>query len=733
MSSFLCSREGYAKVMVLLRCLCFFAAVESACASVEVRPAWRHADAPCRICFYRGADGFILTQVPVQLTNSFVAAVAAFCGDNELKSAVIFNDGQRLSVLIDATPAARRARVDLYLIAGDKPAEAAAKPLREPAPLHGTVGRTAGMDYPRTRGEADSLTTRFDRGVKRFEVAGFDDLGETFKEWYRGDWRRKSHLVDLQSWILVPREGRYIFGLAGTAPAWLDVGESQIVEHPPYQPFDKWTAGEPVPLKAGLHRVFVRTVCRAKIDAGVAWKREGEDGVADDVVMITGADISRGRVEWPARNVHPFFTGTPGEAYRFAGIDTLFVPWTFENGSVCWAGKYDLRWQVAGSDAGGGSDLAVTVASVNLPAQVTLTLTASESGESDQYSEIFDYSGPVWREFAVTSRMSGMPAACYADDKVHPIIRVKSSAGDDFDYQLDSTIELISGRTITRSDPMRTAQGWGRQYLAQLSAGSIRSIAWSLKHCGCELSAGRVVFQRDPFAVVPESVSGELLKKDDDFIVLVVSRRSAEREVTARSVPVGDGVLFMDGFVFDGECASRPLHPAAASAAWNWQSVSSLERAPNRTGLSLLQSFIKVPEALLSSTVIYAPTLESIANEGSAEGFERRLAAMCGLLTRSGEGSPRLILVAPPPFDALPGAGGRVNAAPSESVPDARGVAEIILRVADVYGVETVDLFTAFEIARETGENSVPLVDGDALTAAGRELAREIIARKLGG
>jgi hypothetical protein len=733
MSRFFYSRGDCVRLLLALQFMCAFALPENACANAEVRPAWRHASAPCRICFYRGADAFILTQVPVHLTNSFVAAVAAFSGENELKSDVIFNDGRNLSVLIDATPAAKRARVDLYLIAGDKPAEASAQPLREPAPLHGTVGRTAGMDYPRTRQEADSLTTRFDRGLKRFEVAGFDDLGGTFKEWYRGDWRRKSHLVDLKSWILVPQAGRYIFGLAGTAPAWLDVGGSQVVEHPAYQPFDKWTAGEPVPLSAGLHPLLVRTVRREKIDAGAAWKREGEEGVAADVVMITGVDLSRGRVEWPARNVHPFFTGASGEAYRFSGTDALFVPWTFENGSVCWAGKYDLHWQVAGADAGGGGELAVTVASVNLPAQVTLTLTAAESGESEQYTEVFDYDGPVWKEFAITSRMSGIPAACYEDDKVHPIIRVRSSAGDDLDYLIESRIELLSGRTITRSDPLRTAQGWGRQYLDQLSAGNIRSIAWSLKHCGSELSAGRVLFQRDPFAVVPDSVSGELFKKDDDFVVLVVSRRSAEREVTARRSPAGEGVLFMDGFVFDGQCWSRPVHSGVSSEAWDWQSVSALERTPNRTGLSLLQSFVKVPEALLAGTVILAPTLDAIVNEGSAEGFERRLAAMCGLLTRSGDGSPRVILVAPPPFDALPGSGGKTHDAPSESAPDARGVAEIILRVADVYGVETVDLFTAFEIARAAGERSAPLIDGAELTAAGRELAMEIIARKLGG
>ena len=697
----------------------------------ERRSAWRHENAPARICFYRESDDFILTQVPVHVTNKFVSAVAACSGDTDLKSDVLFNDGEKLAVLIDATAAPGRKRVDLYLIAGDNPAQASAQPMREPTPLHGSVGRTAGMDYPRNREEADSLTTRLDRSPTGFRVAGFDDLGATFKDWYNGDWRRKSHLVDLSSWILVPKEGKYIFGLAGTAPGWLDVGDSQIAEHPANQPFDKWTASAPVHLKAGLHPVSVRTVCRKKIDTGVAWKREGEEGTAKDVVMITGVKLSKGRLECAERNVHPFFTSSTGEAYRFAGIDALFVPCRFLNRSACWSGEYDLRWNINGGFVGESNGFSRTIASVNLPAEVALTVTARGSAESEQFVEKLDYRGPVWNEFAISSRMSGVPAACYGEDRIHPIVRVKTSANDDLLYRLDSEIELVSGKKITRSDDLRTAQGWGRQYLSPLSAGSVKSVSWSLKHCDCELTSGRVLFQRDPFGVVPDAVSGELFKHEDDFVVLVVSRRSAEREITAAPAVESDKVLFLDGFIFDGQSVPALCRQGEGGDDWNWQSVSELEWSPERSGTSLLQSFTRVNEALAAGTVIYAPSLGCIASEGGAGGFERRLAAMCGLLTHSGESSPRVILVAPPPFEELPGHGLKTAEGDTGSELDARRVAEIILRVADVYGVETVDLFTAFEIVRKTAEHPVPLVSGAELTTAGCELAAEIIRRKL--
>ena len=712
---------------MLLPMLVSFCNVQTA-TGVKVRPAWRFEGAPCRITLYRGSENFILTEVPSNITNKYVSAVAACSAATDLQSGIIFNNGNKLTVLIDASPVANRARVDLYLIAGEKPAVPSETLLREPVPLHGTVGRTAGMDYPRTRAEVDSLTTRFDRALKTFAVTEFDQLGGTYKDWFRGNWRRKSHLVDLQSWILVPSDGKYIFGVAGTAPAWLDVGDKQLVEHPAYQLFDKWTAGEPIPLKAGVHRVKVRTVCRKKIDTGVAWKREGEEGTAKDILMITGVNMRKGRQEWPGRNVQPFFSYTTGKTYRFSGIDSVFVPCSFLNQSVCWSGKYDLRWNIAELSVGTSNVIATTIASVNLPAKAALTAIAQKSDESETYSEQLDYNGPVWSEYAISSRMSGITAACYGEDKIHPIVRVKTSAEDGLVYTLDSEIELVSGKTIVNSGEMQTNQGWGRRYLCQLTAGNVKRISWSLKHCGCELTSGKVMFQSDPFEVVPDQVSGELFKNGDNFVVLVVSKRSAEREVTASSASRDKGILFMDGFVFDGQSSTELSRKAQDLDCWNWLSVSGLELNPSRSGTSLLQSFTKIEEALGSDTVIYAPSLGCITSEGGPDGFERRLAAMCGLLTHSDE-SPRVILVAPPPYKSLPG--GREGLFSSADAMNARQVAEIVLRVADAYGVETVDLFTAFEIASKGLEEISSLTDCGELTSKGSELARDIIMRKL--
>jgi hypothetical protein len=712
---------------------------ESQEGDVKITPRWRVDEADCRISFNRDASNFILTRVPLHITNRYVAAVAAYSGATALTNDVVFNDGKQLTVLIDARPARKkRARVDLYLIAGDKPVEPSDPPLRDPEPLYGCAARTAGMDFPATREQADSLTTRFDRSPKCFQVASFDDLGGTFKSWYSGNWQRKNHLVDLQSWLLVPKSDRYLFGVAGTAPAWLDINSTQVVEHPAFQPFDKFTAGEPVQLNAGVHRLRIRTVCRAKIDTGVAWKREGEEETASDVVMVTGADLSEGRRECRDRSVHPCFTYTAGASYRFRGVETLFVPYTFEDNSSCWSGSYALNWNIAGEDRGSNAICSVTLPSTALPARAELTVKA-ENGESEQYAETISYGDPVWSEYDVTTRISGIPAACYADDRIHPIVGVRTSGDDKLVYQLESEVELVSGKKILRSDTLQTAHGRGNQYLSQFSAGSLVSIRWSLKHCGCKLSSGRVLFQRDPVGVVPEEISGELFKNGDDFLSLIVSRQSAEREVVARDVPYDTrSVMLLDGFIFDDQ--------SAVPTEWEWWSVAALELSPNRSGSARLQVFTTVSNALTAGTVIYAPALSCVADEGGTAGFERRLAAMCGVLTHGGGSAPRLILVAPPPFGKLPGfitttATGESadaqapqiaaeNGAEDNSV-DARRVAEIIVRVADVYGVETIDLYTAFEIERKMMGESLQLIQGRRLIPAGRELAARIIERKL--
>jgi len=451
--------------------------------------------------------------------------------------------------------------------------------------------------------------------------------------------------------------------------------------------------------------------------------------MAEDVTMVTGVDLSNGRLEWSDRSVHPFFRVTSGQAYRFCGIEGGFVPFKFIDRSVCWSGKYQSNWKIDGVSIGTGKSIKKCLPAISLPAKASLSLIAIKSGECAEYSAVIDYKGPVWHEYEISSRITGLQAACYSDDKVHPIVRVKTSADNRLKYTLHSEIELLSGKKSERSATVYANRGMAQCYLDELKAGNIKRIAWSLTHCGCELTSGKLLFKHNPGGFVPDAISGELFKSGNDFVVIVVSKHSAEQKICKSSLKSEHAdILFMDGFVYNGFDGPQIKQGVRQGHQWQRIDISDLEFCEKRTGTSVLQSFTKLNQALAADIVLYAPSLSCISREGGPDGFERRLSAMCSLLTNSGGNSPRVILVVPPNYNPI------VDSRPATSLNhnlDSRLIAEIVVRIADVYGLETADLYSAFEIAGNQAADGQLLVRGGAMTKAGCNFAHDIIMRKL--
>ena len=694
----------------------------------RLRSGWNIEDAPCRIIARKTGETFALVRVPATVGDKPVAAVRVFYSTNELQTSVIWADAaEGVTVLADVTSVPRSSSMRIYPIPGDAlatPAPADAR-LKDPTPLWGVARRTGGMDYPRSLDDVRMLETRFDRRPGYFAVADFAGLPATSAPladggWFQGGWDRMSHLVDLQTWLLVPADGEFRFGLVGISPAWLLLDGENVLEHPAHRPADAWTASKDLPLKAGLRRVQVRTVCRTRIDTTLAWKRAGEEAVAADVVMVTGCGLLNGRTEWRDDRIHPYAVVETGKAYRFSDIEGAFVPFTCVNDTTLAAtGAVALAWSVNGAFTGNGLTNTVTLRTTTLPAELKLGVQAGES--TAEYVTQLTFDGPIWAEYDVTSRMTGVPAVCYPDDVVQPIIRIRTTAPDGMEFALEGTVNWRAGGASNITATVATASGWAQIYLCQFEASAAESLTWVLRHAGAVVSDGKAVFAHEPFSVLPDEVSGDCLKSGDTAVVLVAS--NASRGEPVATVRKGK-VALLDGFL----APEGGLDESSILAQWYRLDLRALERREDAAGMTWMLPFAEVKNVLPAATVVFAPALTEKSLQGGVEAFARRVAAMAGLLSGPACGSPRVILVVPPEFDVLPGCGCVPGETPCVHAAEARAYAQAIIRVADIYALETVNLFSAFKTLR----GNAPFVRNGDLTPEGAKLAIGLIYKKVG-
>ncbi|MBQ7191044.1 MAG: hypothetical protein IJR99_16690 [Kiritimatiellae bacterium] len=690
-------------------------------AKIVPKPHWNVPSATGRMLIGKRMDDFFLATLPTRVGTSTVHNTHAYVSTNRIPCQTIWRDATQSVVLVDASSVKRGMPIRLYPVAKDKPETG---PVTDPAPLRGMAARTAGMDFPTNQAGIRMLETRFDTAPVYFYTNSFDALPETFKSWYRGDWQRKSHLVRLQTWLLVPTNTVLQFGLAGGAPAWLSLDGRDVMEHPPYLDTDKWSASRPTPVKSGLRKLEVVTVVREKIDLGVAWKRPNEEGMATDIKMITGGDMRKGRWDERTRSVQLYAHTEERHAYRFVELpDTIFVPYLLRDTSAVWGETpaSDRRWTLPdGTLVGASSNCAVTVA---IPAKATdpvSRVTFSRAGE--KFELPLSFSGRIWREDAISTRVTGVPAACWENARIAPIISVRTTAPDECDFSLDAKITDREGRARFLSEEekrklqVRTLHGKGSVYLPEFCARETREVEWSLLHCGKKLSGGVWRLQHVPYRELPTSVSGEALKIGEVFTTLVVPRAASQVELAGkrhekqtfdrmRAWLVTEDGGWKTAFPSFGDCLTLGGEQADEGEIPGHHALLAYTRLANRDDIR---------------SIVYVPTATRKDVE-DLDSFECRVSAMIGLLSSPATGNKPLLVVIPPPRDVLPDCG--CNPRDGKSCPhasQARRIAQRVMRAADAQGVPTLDLFTAFQ----TADAPAPFVSYGQYTDAGLRYIR---------
>ena len=184
-----------------------------------------------------------------------------------------------------------------------------------------------------------------------------------------------------------------------------------------------------------------------------------------------------------------------------------------------------------------------------------------------------------------------------------------------------------------------------------------------------------------------------------------------------------NGAAFDRQFLADIQVFGARIPGLARQAVrYRRQSVQGLGANMAARTLGRLAPLARLALLQPSDIVVIAPNMIGPAAGETLDDFERRLAALAGLIR---DALPAQVVLLTPPPGLLPAE----MPPPAQTGGDPmRAYAEAVLRVADALGITVADFYTMCY----TREATPSVVDG-ALTDAGRRLAAETLARTLAG
>ncbi len=287
---------------------------------------------------------------------------------------------------------------------------------------------------------------------------------------------------------------------------------------------------------------------------------------------------------------------------------------------------------------------------------------------------------------AADARLAGVPAFSFAEDAIRPEIHVRSTASN---VEVVATVRFRPGAgmepvAVTSSVPI--VKGWGRLEMAEWRAADCEALDWTVRDEAGELASGAARFLHPPFDVLPDSVYGDALVRGGTNCLYVARRYGRMTDPTAPVCPADASAVLVDGFGgvesnLLAAALSRAFDGVAPSIVRTIESVGLVSADEAMFAPGDLLAVVNLTKALPSGIVLFAPEVRGAANGEDLGAFERRLAAVTGLLA---EASGRtVVLVTPPPEMTVGGV-----------ATDMRAYAAAIHRVADAYGLRVADIYT---------------------------------------
>ncbi len=701
-------------------------------------PPWLLSDFNVRFVFSLPPQlRYCMVKLPTELEpGHWLASVRASVDGREIPLRVLHVDPRETAVMLNASTVSAGSQVVLYARGGDDPFKPSAEGPLDPAPLFGEVRQVMGQDYPRTWAAHQFQRRSMKEVIKAFRAVSFDHVlrESNLQQIRRDDWRRSSSCIEVSTWVRVTEPGEYRFAVQGENSVFLLWGEEETPVVEKYratglpdeeEEHSPWTLGDPVQLQAGVHPLRIVQVSRRVSNARAAWIPPG----ANQPVEIAGDRLLSGQRRIPTLRreslrgvIHASFESDLQPGYRFRGVDAVFASVRLRSTSANWMGDPPShRWQIGGRYAAEGAEFAPVLRS---GAHSVTLVSRNAQGFESRSTRSLHVPTVAFEEYRVAGSLQGVPSVCYDTDRIWPDLWVTGSPPPNLPVQARLVVRHRNGRTQTREGEVRLILGWGHLRGEELSVDELDEIVWEILHGDVVLARQNVRFARQPFTVIPDRVFGNELHADGERNVLVVRRASMEAASTL--LPAGrlqrvvclDSTLAPPGWYAGGE--EDTFHERLGKLLSNGNGFGSpvVERivyeslAEDPQGsLRTLAPLAGLRRIRSGDLVVVSLGLEAYVDREPVGSFERRLAALCGLL-REAVGAD-VILVTPPPFE--------------NDRNTIRPYAEEVLRVADAYGLMVADVYSAFSGHARPDR----LSEGLRVTGEGQALTAGVVMRAL--